>query len=266
MTKTSRLIWPTMANRLDTLFQEKRDILSVYCTAGYPGLQDTVEVISAIEAAGGDLVEIGIPFSDPLADGPVIQSSGQQALDNGMNLTLLFEQLQGIRDKVSIPLILMGYVNPIMQFGFEAFSQNSEKIGIDGTIIPDLPLEEYVSNYKSLFNQYGLYNIGLITPQTPDARLKFVDESSEGFVYMVSTSSTTGGSKQLSDSAPYFERIKGMNLSNPTLIGFNIHDRQSFEVACKHSRGGIIGSAFIKALGETSDIVGTVSEFIKSIK
>jgi len=255
-----------MANRLTTLFQEKRDILSIYCTAGYPGLQDTVEVISAIETAGGDLVEIGIPFSDPLADGPVIQASGQQALDNGMNLALLFEQLQGIRNTVTIPLVLMGYINPIMQYGFEAFAQSCAKIGIDGTIIPDLPLEEYVSNYKSLFNQYGLCNIGLITPQTTDERVKYVDECSEGFVYMVSTSSTTGGSKQLSDSAPYFERIKGLTLSNPTLIGFNIHDRQSFEVACKYSRGGIIGSAFIKALGETSDTVHTVSEFIKNIK
>ena len=255
-----------MANRLDTLFQKKSNILSIYCTAGYPGLQDTVKVVSAIEDAGGDLVEIGIPFSDPLADGPVIQASGQQALDNGMNLSLLFEQLQGIRDKVSIPLILMGYVNPIMQYGFEKFSQTCEQIGIDGTIIPDLPLEEYVSNYKSLFNQYGLYNIGLITPQTPDERVKYVDESSEGFVYMVSTSSTTGGSKRLSDSAAYFERIKGLNLSNPTLIGFNIHDRESFEVACKYSRGGIIGSAFIKALGGANNTVQVVSEFVESIK
>lgn len=255
-----------MANRIDNLFEDSKGILSIYCTAGYPKLQDTVSIIHNIQEAGGDLVEIGIPFSDPLADGPVIQASSQRALENGMSLALLFEQLENIRETVSIPLILMGYVNPIMKFGFEKFCQRCEEVGIDGTIIPDLPIGEYLAEYKELFNKYGLYNIGLVTPQTSDQRIKFIDRSSEGFVYMVSTSSTTGGSKKLSDSNDYFQRIQELGLSNPTLIGFNIHDKESFSTACSYSNGGIIGSAFIRALEGGSDLSGKIKGFINNIK
>lgn len=254
-----------MVNRLDPLFKDKKKILSIYCTAGYPELQDTVPVIRAIEQAGGGLIEIGMPFSDPLADGPVIQASSQKALDNGMSLAILFEQLQGIREHVSIPLILMGYINPILAYGFEKFCAQCEQIGIDGTIIPDLPLEEYIEHYKGLYEKHGLYNVCLITPQTPEDRVRYIDEHSEGFVYMVSTKSTTGGSKELSDSIDYFERINGMNLSNPTLIGFNIHDKDSFDVACEYSSGGIIGSAFIRAIENSSNLEADVNEFVKSV-
>ena len=254
-----------MANRIDTLFENDGKVLSIYFTAGYPELNSTVDLIRAIEEAGGNLIEIGIPFSDPLADGPIIQASGQRALDNGMNLALLFEQLKDIRAEVSIPLILMGYINPILQYGFEKFCQNCEEVGIDGTIIPDLPIEEYVTDYKELFNRHGLYNVSLITPQTPDDRVRYIDENSEGFVYMVSTSSTTGGSKKLSDSSSYFERIQGLNLSNPTLIGFNIHDKDSFDVACEYSNGGIIGSAFIRAIENSTNLEADVNEFVKSV-
>ncbi|MBL4753540.1 MAG: tryptophan synthase subunit alpha [Flavobacteriales bacterium] len=255
-----------MANRLDQLFESDRKILSIYCTAGYPELQDTVKVIRAIEQAGGDLIEIGIPFSDPLADGPIIQASGQRALENGMSLKVLFEALKNIREAVSIPLILMGYVNTVLAYGFEKFCQTCEEIGIDGTIIPDLPLDEYVSDYKQLFNRHGLYNIGLITPQTTDERVQYIDAHSEGFVYMVSSASTTGGSKQLSDSHAYFERIRAMKLTNPTLIGFNIHNQESFNDACTYSKGGIIGSAFIKSLRGGGQLESQITTFIEGIR
>lgn len=265
MIKISPLILQTMANRLDSLFANKDKILSIYFTAGYPELDDTVGVLKAIEQAGGNLVEIGIPFSDPLADGPVIQASSQKALENGMSLSLLFEQLKGIRESVSIPLILMGYINPIMQYGFEKFCQDCADVGIDGTIIPDLPLEEYVSEHKELFNKHGIYNVNLITPQTSDERVKYIDEHSQGFIYMVSTKSTTGGSKKLSDSQTYFERIQSMNLSNPTLIGFNIHNKESFDTACEYSGGGIIGTAFIRAIESSSNLETNVKKFVESI-
>jgi len=254
-----------MANRIDGLFENDKKVLSIYCTAGYPKLQDTVKVIRAIEEAGGDLIEIGIPFSDPLADGPVIQASGQRALENGMSLHLLFEQLKNIRESVSIPLILMGYVNTVLAYGFEKFCETCDDIGIDGVIIPDLPMDEYVSDYKGLFAEHSLYNIGLITPQTPEARVRHIDKHSEGFVYMVSSASTTGGSKKLSDSQEYFERIREMKLTNPTLIGFNIHDAESFNTACGYSRGGIIGSAFIKAIENSSNLETDIKEFVESI-
>lgn len=253
-------------NRIEELFKEKqKDILSVYFTAGYPSINDTVKVIEELEKNGVDLMEIGIPFSDPLADGPVIQRSSEIALENGMTLKLLFQQLKGIRNKVKIPLLLMGYLNPVLQYGIEKFCKEASEIGVDGVILPDLPFDEYINEYKAIFDKYNLFNIFLVTPQTSEKRIRMIDENSKGFVYLVSSSSTTGSEKVQNDQQQYFERMKQMKLKNPTLIGFGISSSQSFKNACEYANGAIIGSAFIKAISETNDLKSSIKEFIKKI-
>ncbi|NQU53065.1 MAG: tryptophan synthase subunit alpha [Bacteroidetes bacterium] len=256
-----------MNNRINQLFETKKEnILSVYFTAGFPKLNDPVEIIQQLEKNGVDLIEIGIPFSDPTADGPTIQKSSETALKNGMSLNLLFEQLKIIRESVNIPLILMGYFNPVFQFGVEEFCEKCAEIGIDGTILPDMPLNEFESHYKETFIKNNLHNILLITPQTSEARIKQIDAASEGFIYMVSSASTTGAGKKVEDfQQDYFERIQNMNLKNPQIIGFGISDNATFRNACKFSNGAIIGSAFVKSFQPEVKIEDSVSEFVKSI-
>jgi tryptophan synthase alpha chain len=254
-------------NRIDKLFKEKTsDILSVYFTAGYPELDSTIRIIKALEDASVDMIEIGIPFSDPMADGPVIQRSNEKALQNGMNLKLLFSQLDRIRDDVKIPLILMGYLNPVMQFGIDNFCRQCMNIGIDGIILPDLPPEVYTEEYLSIFNKYGLYNILLISPQSSAERISAIDKVSRGFIYMVSSSSVTGSKGEFSDDQmSYFKRVSEMKLNNPCLIGFGISNHETFINAGKYARGGIIGSAFVKALGNPGKRNENINKFIKDI-
>ncbi len=257
-----------MNNRINDLFKTKKEnILSVYFTAGFPNLKDTVEIIQQLEKNGVDLIEIGIPFSDPTADGPIIQKSSETALKNGMSLNLLFEQLKAIRESVKIPLILMGYFNPVFQFGVERFCRKCAEIGIDGTILPDLPLDEFELEYKSFFKENNLHNILLITPQTSEGRIKQIDAASEGFIYMVSSSSTTGTGKKVEDfQTDYFERINKMKLQNSRIIGFGISDKATFENACKYAEGAIIGSAFVKSISTNINLKDSISEFVKSIQ
>jgi tryptophan synthase alpha chain len=253
-------------NRIDKLFNiKKNNILSIYFTAGHPALNDTATLIRTIELSGADMIEIGIPFSDPIADGPVIQQSNQVALKNGMSLKLLFEQIKDIRKNVSIPLLLMGSLNPIFKFGFERFCETCNIVGIDGTIIPDLPAYEYEEKYINTFEKNGLYNIFLITPQTVESRIKHLDSLSKGFIYMVSSYTTTGSGKGLELSQSYFERISKMELKNPRLIGFGIKDKSTFQNACKYANGAIIGTAFIKALEAKGKVETKVEKFIKEI-
>lgn len=243
-------------NRIDHLFQVKTSgIVSVYFTAGYPKLDDTTEIIRALAARGIDLIEIGIPFSDPMADGKTIQNSSTVALKNGMTMKKLFEQLKDIRRDVTIPLILMGYLNPIMQYGIEHFCQSCAEIGIDGIILPDLPLNDYLRDFKPLADKYDLRFTMLITPATSDERIKLIDQHTNGFIYMVSTAATTGMQDHFSDSTiQYFERINAMKLRNPRLIGFGISNPETLQAAQQHATGAIIGSGFIKALDSTSTI------------
>ncbi len=258
-----------MENRITQLFKRKdKNILSIYFTAGYPNLDDTVKIISELEKNGADLIEIGIPFSDPVADGPVIQKSSEIALNNGMSVSLLFDQLKDIRKDISIPLILMSYLNPVMQYGIENFCKKCSEIGIDGTIIPDLPLEIYDKGYKGVFGSNNLSNIFLITPQTTENRIRKIDAISSGFIYMVSSSSTTGVKTTEVDleQMAYFERIHKMDLKSKILIGFGISDRASFDSASQFTNGAIIGSAFIKSLAAEGPIESKVEAFAKQFK
>lgn len=256
-----------MENHISKLFKIKENnILSVYFTAGYPNLEDTTEIIKALEKSGADMIEIGIPFSDPVADGPVIQRSSEIALQNGMTLNKLFDQLETIRESVSIPLLLMGYLNPVMQYGIENFCKKCKAIGIDGTIIPDLPLEIYESDYKEIFESNNLSNIFLITPQTPDERIREIDRLSTSFIYIVSSASTTGTKGKVSEAQEaYFSRIRAMKLKSKLLIGFGIADKDSFAKACSYVNGAIIGSAFIKALAEEGILSQRVRTFVERI-
>jgi tryptophan synthase alpha chain len=256
-----------MNNRINKLFQEKKErILSVYFTAGYPNLDDTVPIIQELVKNGVDLIEIGMPFSDPVADGPVIQHSSLISLQNGMSIRKLFDQLKDVRDTIEIPLILMGYINPVLQYGVEAFCQKCNEIGIDGLIIPDLPMDVYEEEFKSTFEANNLHNIFLITPQTSDERLKVIDRASSGFIYMVSSNATTGAKTSVSEfQKQYFERVNSMALKNPRMIGFGISNAETFENACQYASGAIIGSAFVNALGEDLSITEKISGFIKSI-
>lgn len=255
-------------NRIDNLFIHKnKDILSVYFTAGYPNLEDTVPVIKSLERNGVDLIEIGIPFSDPMADGVVIQASATQALKNGMSLKVLFEQLADIRKEVSIPLVLMGYFNPILQYGFERFCIDAKKCGIDGVIIPDLPYEQYVNDYKDIADEHQLHMIMLITPETSEDRIKLIDKNSNGFIYMVSSASVTGAKNTFGDeNVRYFERINSMCLKNPRLIGFGISNKATFDAACANSSGAIIGSKFVTLLGSEESVDSAVEELVKAVK
>jgi tryptophan synthase alpha chain len=257
-----------MNNRIIELFKQKKErVLNVYFTAGYPEIEDTRTIVKALSKNGVDLIEIGMPYSDPIADGPTIQKSNDVALGNGMTIATLFEQLEGVRDEIDTPIILMGYVNPVMQYGMEAFCKKAQEVGVDGLILPDLPIHEYVEEYKPLFDRYNLSNVFLVTPNTSEARLKMIDDATEGFIYVVSTSSTTGNeAASLDAQTGYFEKIKASGLQNPTLIGFNIKDNKSFDFACQYANGAIIGSAFIKALSEKGTLEEKVSNFITSVK
>jgi len=256
-----------MQNRIDQLFAAKQTgVLNIYCTAGYPQLNDTLPVMTALQQHGADLIELGVPFSDPLADGPVIQDSGTQALKNGMSLHKLFEQLEGFRERIHVPVILMGYFNPVLVYGVEAFVKKCAEVGVDGVILPDLPKAEYEAEYKPIFEQYKVSLIFLVTPETSDERIRQLDSLSKGFLYAVSSSSTTGKDKDMSHQQAYFERLQQLKLKNPVLIGFGIKDKATFDTACRYTNGAIIGTAFIKALGEGRDIDDRVRNFIGSIK
>jgi tryptophan synthase alpha chain len=252
-------------NRIDQKFQENKKLLSIYFSAGHPSLEDTVPILKKLQAAGVDMVEIGLPFSDPLADGPTIQQSSTKALCNGMTTEKLFSQLENIRDHINIPLVLMGYLNPMMQYGIEKFCQRCEAIGIDGLIIPDLPVDVYHEDYKDLFDQHGLYNMFLITPQTPEERIRYIDEVSNGFIYMVSSASVTGAKSTFGTTqTDYFQRIAAMGLNTPTVVGFGISNAETYDAATTHSKGAIIGSAFIQFL-EANGIT-QIETFVRSLR
>jgi tryptophan synthase alpha chain len=254
-------------NRIDRLFETKKaGILSVYFTAGYPSVDSVEEIILLLEENGVDMIEIGIPYSDPLADGPVIQETSKEAIAGGMTIETLLQQLKDIRKKVNIPLLLMGYLNPVLQYGFERFCKKAAEAGIDGLIIPDLPLREYKAHYEKVVTGNNLKNIFLITPDTSDERISEIDDCSTGFIYMVSSASTTGRTKGFRDKdLEYFRRISSMKLKNPLLAGFGIHNRETLEQVSNYCRGAIIGSAFMRSL-KANGIEGGVTEFFKSIQ
>ena len=251
-------------NRINQKLKENKKLLSIYFTAGYPKIDDTVSIIQNLEKSGVDMIEIGLPFSDPLADGPTIQASSTQALKNGMTTEVLFDQLKDIRQSVSIPLIIMGYFNPMLQYGVEAFCKKCKELGIDGLIIPDLPVDVYHDQYKSIFEKYGLINVFLITPQTSDQRIRYIDSVSNGFIYMVSSASTTGTRSGFGEEQTnYFKRIADMNLNNTQIVGFGISNNKTFKQATAYAKGAIIGSAFIKHL--TNNGIKKIDSFVKEI-
>ena len=255
-------------SRIESLFKSKSTgILSVYMTAGYPGLSDTVPVIKELVACGVDLIEIGMPFSDPLADGPVLQECNQKALENGMSLPLLFDQIKNIRDTVHIPLILMGYLNPVLNYGFDGFCKKATEVGIDGLILPDLPVDEYEERYLEICKKYGLHMIFLISPQTSDERIKRICRLSTGFLYMISAASTTGAKQGFRpEQLDYFRRISEMNLPLPRLIGFGISSGDTFRQACRYANGAIIGSAFMKSLSGEGSLTEKIRGFVKGLE
>lgn len=252
--------------RIEKLFQNKnKEILSIYFTAGYPKIDDTVSIIETLEKKGIDLIEIGIPFSDPMADGVVIQQSSQMALKNGMTLRKLFSQLSTIRETVKIPLVMMGYLNPILQFGFEDFCKECDKIGINGMIIPDLPMNDYLQFYKPIAEKYNLNFIFLITPETSEERIRQIDDNTNGFIYMVSSAAITGTQQSFSHQINYFERIKNMNLKNPRLIGFGVSNKATKEMTFQYASGAIVGSAFIKTLSTANSIEKAVDLLLEQL-
>ncbi len=255
-------------NRINALFaQKQKNILSIYFTAGFPQLDSTVEVITELQANGIDLIEIGIPFSDPMADGPTIQESGTIALRNGMSLRTLFDQLANIRHSVHIPLIMMGYLNPIMQYGFENFCAKCKEVGVDGAIIPDLPFDDYISEYKAIADRHDIKIIMLITPETSEKRIRLIDENTDGFVYMVSSASTTGAQSSFNEQKQdYFHRINSMNLKNPRLIGFGISNKATLESAQANANGAIIGSKFVTLLKESASVKEAVAGLKKALE
>lgn len=258
-----------MENRIIELFKNKQaDVLSIFFTAGFPKLNDTKTILEGLDKAGVDFVEIGMPYSDPVADGETIQMSNKVALDNGMTLNLLFEQLADIRKTVSMPLILMGYLNPVEQYGVERFCRKAVEIGIDGLILPDLPIDLYIEQYKPMFDKYNLSNILLVTPQTSEERIRLIDDNTEGFIYMVSDNSITGTTADVvSDKRlMYFNRIQNMNLKNPTVMGFGIYDKATFRTACDYSKGAIIGSAFIRLLSSSNNLETDIPHFVENIR
>jgi tryptophan synthase alpha chain len=257
-----------MENRITKTFNgKKKNILSVYYTAGFPALNDTASIAVSLEKAGADIIEIGIPFSDPVADGPTIQQSNKVALDNGMNLRLLMDQVKEIRKQVTLPIILMGYLNPVMQYGVEKFVKDASNAGVDGVIIPDMPLHEFEENYRDLFQRENLSNTFLISPTTSEERIRKIDAASKGFIYAVSASSTTGAKKDFSiDQVSYFERLQAMKLTNPFLIGFGISDQTTFTRACSYGSGAIVGSAFVTLLKESTDQKEDIEKFVKGLR
>lgn len=252
--------------RIQELFKRKsRQVLNVYCTAGYPELDSTLVVMQSLQENGADLIELGMPYSDPLADGPVIQASGNKALINGMTIEILFEQLRGFRKKIHLPVILMGYMNPVLQYGFERFCADAAAVGIDGLILPDLPEFEYETEYGSILKKYGLDFIFLVTPETSEKRLRKLDELSSGFLYAVSSSATTGKDKDFHAVSVYLEKLNNMALKNPVLVGFGVKDRDTFQTVCQHANGAIIGTAYIRALEHSQDIAGDTRNFLQQV-
>ncbi len=256
-------------SRIGELFADKKqNILNVYFTAGFPALENTLPVMKSLQDAGADMIELGMPYSDPLADGPVIQSSSAVALANGMTIRKLFEQLKNFRKEIQLPVLLMGYMNPILQYGFENFCREAAEAGVDGLILPDLPMYEFEKEYGSIIHKYKLDFVFLVTPETPETRIRQLDQHSSGFLYAVSSSSTTGNSASLGDQETYFKKLQSMKLKNPVLIGFGIKDRSGFLKACSYASGAIVGTAFIKILEKASEqeIPERVQEFINSLK
>ena len=247
-------------NRIDRLFETKKDgVLSVYYTAGYPECDDTVPVLLELASCGVDMVEIGMPFSDPVADGPLLEQANQRAIRNGMSLTRLFGQLEGIRDKTGIPLLLMGYLNPVLRFGIERFCNKAAETGVDGIILPDMPVEEYTRLFRKHFEENGLCPVFLITPQTTEDRIRMIDGTGKGFIYMVSVSSTTGERQGFSpEQTGYFRRIREMDLKLPRLIGFGISDKRAYEEACRHASGAIIGTAFVRHIADPAAFIRSI--------
>lgn len=254
-------------NRINKLFQQKkRNILSVYFTAGFPEFEDTVPVLRALQSQGIDLVEIGIPFSDPMADGLVIQQSSHVALKQGMSIRKLFKQLAEVRNEIQLPMVMMGYLNPIMQFGFENFCRACKTVGIDGMIIPDLPLSDFLNEYKDIAENHGLKFIFLITPETSDDRIRTIDEHTDGFIYMVSSAAVTGTQLSFDSRTEYFNRINAMNLKNPRLIGFGVSNKSTLDTVNQFASGAIVGSAFIKALQEKKEVDAGVKLMLKKLQ
>jgi tryptophan synthase alpha chain len=253
-------------SRLQELFANKKErVLNVYFTAGYPQLDSTATIIQSLQNNGADIIELGMPYSDPLADGPVIQESGNIALQNGMTIAVLFEQLKALKGQINIPIILMGYMNPVLQYGFENFCAEASAVGVDGLILPDLPEYEFEMEYGAIIKKYGLDFIFLVTPETSTERIQQLDNLSTGFLYAVSSSATTGKDKDFNSVEKYLEQLQSMQLKNPVLVGFGIKDRNTFESACKYANGAIIGTAFIKALEGTTNIEATVKQFISAV-
>jgi len=252
-------------NRIDQAFAQDKKLLSIYFSAGHPKLEDTLPILKALQAAEVDMIEIGLPFSDPLADGPTIQDSATQALANGMTTQRLFDQLEQVRDHIHLPLIIMGYFNPILQYGVKTFCEKCEAIGIDGLIIPDLPADVYHEHYQALFEQHGLYNMFLITPQTPEERIRYIDKVSNGFIYMVSSASVTGAKATFGDTqTDYFKRIAALGLNTPQIVGFGISNAETYQAATTHAQGAIIGSAFIQFLEKEG--VANIGAFVERIR
>jgi tryptophan synthase alpha chain len=253
-------------SRIKKLFDRKNDrILNVYCTAGYPNLNNTLEVMTALQDNGADLIELGMPYSDPLADGPIIQQSSSRAIENGMTIATLFEQLSDFRRTISVPVVLMGYMNPILQYGFEKFCADAASVGVDGLILPDLPEYEFEIEYGAIIKKYGLDFIFLVTPETSKERIKKLDSLSSGFLYAVSSSSTTGSDKNMTAVDLYLKKLADMQLQNPVLVGFGIKDKATFDTACLNGNGAIIGSAYIKALENAPDVTAATRQFLANI-
>ena len=255
-------------NRIDKLFAEKKNnIMSVYYPAGFPNINSTMPILKELQAQGIDMVELGIPFSDPMADGVVIQAAATKALENGISLKLIFSQIENMRNEINIPVILMGYLNPIMHYGFDRFCQSCVRIGVDGVIIPDLPFSDYINEYKHIAEQYGIKVVMFITPETSDDRIRLIDEHSSGFIYMVSVAGTTGSKDSFDQNQQnYFQRIDTMQLHHPRLIGFGISNKATYKAACNNANGAIIGSHFVKILEQKEDIAQSVKLLIESVK
>jgi len=254
-------------NKLDQLFlHQQQPVLNMYCTAGFPSLESTNEVMLSLQRYGADIIEVGIPYSDPVADGPVIQQSNMQALANGISIKKIFQQLYKTKDEIHIPVILMGYLNPVLQYGIRKFCEDAEAAGVSGVILPDLPMLEYETLYKDIFAEHGLHVIFLVTPVTSEKRIRKADQLSGGFLYAVSSSATTGNQTSFAEQESYFQKLKEMKLKNPVLVGFGIRDKETFETAARYASGAIIGSAYINALKSGADIDAVTHQFISSIK